>query len=371
MTLMLASVVDVSEAALALQGGADVIDAIGPLEPCGPKIDGPEALPPAIVGEIVGVVAGKALVSASVGAASMEPAGFAAAVTRLQASGVDLVKIGMCPDARLASNFDAACLDALRPAAARGRLVAVLYADLVPDLTILPKLRKTGFYGAILDTAHKASGRLLDHCTFTDLAGFVAACRACGLASGLAGGLEAPDIPRLLALKPAYLGFRGALGPRRDAKSGLNIRALNLVRALIPHDGSDDAPKAHATPSPVHSEDDAPTDIIFVRDLVLPMQIGAYAFEEGQTQDVRFSVDVGVARRQPGGDTMRGIFSYDLVIDAIKLIIARGHIAMVETLAEAIAKDLLAHAEVRHVKVRIEKLNVIHGVVGIEIERRR
>ena len=376
MTLMLASVVDVSEAKMALQSGADVIDVIALNDTSAQSCDGLEALPPTIMTELVGTVAGKALVSALVGNVPMEPRNLAASITRLQAMGVDIIKVGIFFDERHASNLNAAKLDAaflaaLLPAAVRGRLLAVLAADSAPDLAILPRLREAGFYGAMLDTAHKSTGRLLDHRNFSELAAFVAACRAWDLASGLAGGLETPDIPRLLALKPNYLGFRGALGPRRDHTARLNIRALTLVRALIPHDEGDHAPKARAEPVPVHIDANAPTDTIFVRDLVLPMQIGAYAFEEGQTQDVRFSVDVAVARRQPDGDTMRGIFSYDLMIDAIKLIISRGHVAMVETLAEAIAKDLLAHDQVRHVKVRVEKLNVINGVVGIEIERGR
>ena len=32
-----------------------------------------------------------------------------------------------------------------------------------------------------------------------------------GLLTGLAGSLEAADVPRLLLLAPDYLGFRGAL----------------------------------------------------------------------------------------------------------------------------------------------------------------
>ena len=41
-------------------------------------------------------------------------------------------------------------------------------------------------------------------------------------------------------------------------------------------------------------------DRVFVRDLVLDVEIGVYTNEKGVTQRVRFSVDVDV--RQPGSD---------------------------------------------------------------------
>ena len=365
MTLMLASVIDAAEAMMALHGGADVIDAKDP------RAGALGALAPATITAIVAAIAGKATTSAVVGDVPMEPSRLQNAVVALQATGVDIVKIGMFPDPRLL-----ACIAALRAPAARGRLVAVLFADLAPDLTLVPKLADAGFYGAMLDTAHKSSGRLLNHMEGTQLAAFVAACRASGLVCGLAGGLEAPDIPRLLALEPDYLGFRGALCAHRSRTEALDPAALALVRSLIPPQTSpsvlsDATLNILAQRSPQHADGAEPTDTIFVQDLVLPVRIGAYSFEEDRPQDVRFSVRVGVARRQQSHDDMRGIFSYDLVIDAIKLIIARGHIAMVETLAEAIAQAVLAHGDVHHVIVKVEKLNVIKGLVGVEIERHR
>ncbi len=365
MTLMLASVVDAAEAMTALHGGADVIDAKDP------SAGALGALAPAMIAAIVAAIAGQVTTSAVAGDLPMEPSQLASAVTALQATGVDIVKIGLFPDTRVS-----ACIEALRPAAARGRLVAVLFADLAPDVTLLPKLAEAGFYGAMLDTAHKNSGRLLSHMEWAQLARFVVACRTHGLVCGLAGGLEAPDIPRLLALEPDYLGFRGALCANRSRTHALDPAALTLVRSLIPPQTlpaalSEATMNILAQRSPQHAEGAEPTDTIFVQDLVLPVRIGAYSFEEDTPQNVRFGVKVGVARRQQGGDDMRGIFSYDLVIDAIKLIVASGHIAMVETLAEAIAQAVLAHGDVHHVVVKVEKLDVIKGLVGVEIERRR
>jgi (5-formylfuran-3-yl)methyl phosphate synthase len=68
---------------------------------------------------------------------------------------------------------------------------------------------------------------------------------------------------------------------------------------------------------------------------------------------------------------MRSIFSYDVILDAIRLAVGRGHVDFVETLAEEVAALLLKHARVRTVRVNIRKLDVIEGEVGIEIRRER
>ncbi len=70
------------------------------------------------------------------------------------------------------------------------------------------------------------------------------------------------------------------------------------------------------------SERGAETDRVFVHDLVMPCSIGAYDFERGLKQDVRFNIDVDVRRLQHHSDDMRYIFSYDLIVDAIKIILA-------------------------------------------------
>ena len=51
--------------------------------------------------------------------------------------------------------------------------------------------------------------------------------------------------------------------------------------------------------------EDIETDRVFVHDLIMPCSIGAYEFERGKTQDVRFNIDVGVARARMRSDDMR------------------------------------------------------------------
>ena len=113
------------------------------------------------------------------------------------------------------------------------------------------------------------------------------------------------------------------------------------------------------------------SDRVFVEDLVLPVFIGAYARERTAPQRVRFGVDAWVMRAGRVAEDMRDVFSYDLIVDAIRMLIEAGHIALVETLAERIAAMVLAHPRVTKVVVRVQKLETGMGTVGIEIERRR
>jgi dihydroneopterin aldolase len=70
-------------------------------------------------------------------------------------------------------------------------------------------------------------------------------------------------------------------------------------------------------------------------------------------------------------EDMRSIFSYDVILDAIRLVVGRGHVDFVETLAEEVAAIVLRHARVRSVRVNVQKLDVIDGSVGVEIRRER
>lgn len=117
-------------------------------------------------------------------------------------------------------------------------------------------------------------------------------------------------------------------------------------------------------------DDDTVLDRVFVHDLVLDVEIGVYTHEKGVTQPVRFSVDVDIIPVTDALDDDIGrTFDYDTIIGGIKDIIARGHINLVETLAETIAHHCLAHPRAARVVVRIEKLDKEPGAVGVEIVR--
>ena len=113
-------------------------------------------------------------------------------------------------------------------------------------------------------------------------------------------------------------------------------------------------------------------DRVFMHDLVLDVEIGVYTHEKGVTQRVRFSVDVDLLPpSQALGDDIGQAFDYDTIIKGIKSIVARGHVNLVETLAEAVARHCLAHPRAARVTVKIEKLDKEPGAVGVEIVREK
>lgn len=367
MTKMLASVNGVEEAEIALAGGADIIDLKDP------RAGALGAAATDVIRETIKAVAGRQPVSAVTGDLPMEPELIRAKAEEIAATGVDYVKIGFFP-----SDNAAACAEALAPLAARTKLIAVLFADLEPDLGLLPVLARHGFHGAMLDTANKNGRRLLDHMPPERLHGFVDQCRALGLKVGLAGSLEAPDVPRLLPMTPDFLGFRGALCDQSRRTSGIELEAVQQIRSLIP----DERPAGVASSvdyrllaargySPGAADPALGTDKIFVRDFVLPVQIGAYSFEHGHTQKVRFDVIADVLRVTNAPEDMRHVFSYDIIMDGIRTIVARGHVQLSEALAEQVAATVLEDPRVMQVTVRVEKLELGAGGVGVEIERKR
>ena len=200
--------------------------------------------------------------------------------------------------------------------------------------------------------------------TAVDIASLDALANRCsvgGVAFEIGGHIEAPDVARLLLLSPRVLAFDETVrsGPDEELDPG----ALETMRALIPPSGANGHPAATQSGTTV--------DRIFVRDFVVETSIGAYRAEHRGDQRVRFDVEVDVARVPVPPRDMRDVFSYDIVIETIRVLARRGHVLFVETLAEELAGRILAYPAVMSTTVRVSKLDVIDGVVGIEIRRDR
>jgi (5-formylfuran-3-yl)methyl phosphate synthase len=365
MTRMLASVANAAEACVAAQLGADVIDlkdarrgALG-------------AVPLDAARHVIAAVAGQSETSAALGDPPYDEEALLAGAQALAAMGVDYVKLAV--DAPTLHRLG----DSLGRLARDVALIGMMFADEKPDFGLLAKLGDLGFKGAMIDTRDKTRGRLITHLEVVQLNHFCSQCRALNLISGLAGSLEAPDVPRLLLVRPDVLGFRGALCHAHDRRGAIDPPAVALIRDLIPREKPDpsSSPKIDwrllARGIIGGRDDEGELDRVFVRDFVVSAGIGAYDFERSIRQRVVFEVEALVRRGGAHADDMRSIFSYDVILDAIRLAVGRGHVDFVETLAEEVAALLLKHARVRTVRVNIRKLDVIEGEVGIEIRRER
>ena len=209
MTAMLASVTGPEEAEIALAGGVDIIDLKDP------TAGAFGSLPIDRTRETVAAVDLRRPTSAVTGDPAMQPAEIVAAVGEIAATGVDYVKVGLFPP----EEKERAVIAALADLATKTRLIACLFADRERDLPrLIAPIADAGFAGIMLDTADKSAGRLLSHAGIPALSAFSRAARDRGLLVGLAGGLEAPDVPRLVSLAPDFLGFRGALCAAGNAR---------------------------------------------------------------------------------------------------------------------------------------------------------
>ena len=113
---------------------------------------------------------------------------------------------------------------------------------------------------------------------------------------------------------------------------------------------------------------------VFVRDLEVMATLGIHEHEKLKAQRIIVNIDLSVKEGDdPMVDDIRNVVSYEIVVKKVEAIIARGHVNLVETLAELFAEACLKDKRVVAARVRIEKPDIIKNArsVGIEIERLR
>jgi dihydroneopterin aldolase len=122
---------------------------------------------------------------------------------------------------------------------------------------------------------------------------------------------------------------------------------------------------------------------VFLRDMVLDAHIGVHAHEHAGPQRIRVNLDLSVhddgaralSRAAPaiGPDELSRVVDYEVLANAVRDIVATGHVRLVETLAERIAEACLLDPRVAAARIRVEKLDIFPDAfsAGVEIERRR
>jgi hypothetical protein len=226
---LLVSVANAGEAAEALAGGADLIDAKNPL------LGALGAVSLYAMRAIRASVDGQRPVTAAIGYAVDE-----ATVERLAyaytATGALFVKIGFAgitAPAQVTALTRAAVHGATR--AGTGGVVAVAYADAPPSecvstATLIDVAAAAGAAGVLLDTIDKHGPRLTALMTGEALTAFVTRTHDMGLLAALAGRLTADDLTLARDSGADVVGVRGAAceGDRTGRVTASRVRSLQI-----------------------------------------------------------------------------------------------------------------------------------------------
>ncbi|MEM5439587.1 dihydroneopterin aldolase [Paraburkholderia diazotrophica] len=110
---------------------------------------------------------------------------------------------------------------------------------------------------------------------------------------------------------------------------------------------------------------------LFLRNYEVHINIGVHEFEKRGEQRVVINVElfVPLALSTPVEDKLREVVDYDFMRATIAQRVSQGHIHLQETLCDDLAKALLAHPQVRAVRLSTEKPDVYSDcdAVGVEV----
>ena len=110
---------------------------------------------------------------------------------------------------------------------------------------------------------------------------------------------------------------------------------------------------------------------LFLRNYEVYINIGVHDFEKRGEQRVVINVElfVPLTLSTPVEDKLREVVDYDFMRSTIGARVSQGHIHLQETLCDDLAKALLAHPQVRAVRLSTEKPDVYPDcdAVGVEV----
>jgi len=110
---------------------------------------------------------------------------------------------------------------------------------------------------------------------------------------------------------------------------------------------------------------------LFLSNYEVYINIGVHDFEKRGEQRVLINVDlfVPLVENTPSKDSLDEVVDYDFMRQSIIERVSKGHIHLQETLCDDVAKIMLAHPNVRAVKVSTAKPDVYPDcdAVGVEI----
>ena len=113
---------------------------------------------------------------------------------------------------------------------------------------------------------------------------------------------------------------------------------------------------------------------VLIADLTLLMSIGIHDFEKIKKQEVKFNINIDInPSLAPIENKLNSIVNYETVVKDVTRLTKNKHYELLETLAEEIFFILFKNTNIKKIKLKIEKTQIIKNTssVGIEITKKR
>ena len=109
---------------------------------------------------------------------------------------------------------------------------------------------------------------------------------------------------------------------------------------------------------------------LFLRNYEVLINIGVHDFEKRGEQRVLINVDlyIPLALSTPKDDHLNEVVDYDFMRTTIANRMAQGHVHLQETLCDDVVRSMLAHPNVRAVRVSTMKPDVYPDCDGVGVE---
>lgn len=109
---------------------------------------------------------------------------------------------------------------------------------------------------------------------------------------------------------------------------------------------------------------------LFLRNYAVLINIGVHDHEKKGEQRVLINVDlyIPLALSTPKDDNLNEVVDYDFMRETIANRTAQGHVHLQETLCDDVARSMLAHPNVRAVRVSTLKPDVYPDCEGVGVE---
>ena len=109
---------------------------------------------------------------------------------------------------------------------------------------------------------------------------------------------------------------------------------------------------------------------LFLHNYEVFMKIGVHNFEKKGEQRVQINMDlyVHLSASTPQHDLLEEVVDYNFMRNSVADRIAQGHIHLLETLCDDLAKSMLAHPNVRAVRISAIKPDIYPDCQGVGVE---